>query len=93
MELLLLVAGGSLGMVQIELRRDRGIENENEFGVASRIFRSRSIPERLYMGLGVKVWKHWGFEVVDLTSLVVWLLVGMDGRAEFEEVQVDRWRW
>jgi hypothetical protein len=66
MELLLSVAGGGLGMSQIELRRDRGIENENESGVASRILRNRSTLGRLYMGLEVKVWKYWGFEVVDL---------------------------
>lgn len=93
MELLLLVAGDRLGMSQIETCRGQGVEYQNEFEVASRILRIRSILERLYMGLGVKVWKYWGFEVVDLMSLVVWLSVRMAGRAEFGKVQVDRWRW
>ena len=42
MELLLSVAGGGLGMSQIGSYRDRGIEYENESGVASRILRNRS---------------------------------------------------
>ena len=93
MELLLLVAGDRLGMIQVETCRGQGVEYQNEFGVASRILRIRSIPERLYMGLGVKVWKYWGFEIVDLMLLVVWLLARMAGMADFWEVQVDRWRW
>jgi hypothetical protein len=73
MELLLSVAAGGLGMIQIGSYRDQGIGNENEFGVASRILRIRSILGRLYMGLGVREWKYWGSEVGDLTSLGVWL--------------------
>jgi hypothetical protein len=88
MELLLLVAGGGLGMIQIGSCRDRGIEYEKESGVASRILRNRSILERLYMGREVKVWKYWGSGVVDLMSLGVWLLARMAGKAMSGVVQV-----
>jgi hypothetical protein len=88
MELLLLVAGSALGMIQIGSYRDRGIEYENESGVASRILRNRSILGRLYMGLGVRGWKYWGSEVVDLMLLEVWLLARMAGRAMPGVVQV-----